>query len=35
MKNLTFDKLVEKIVEREKAFREKDSLPNAETLCLA
>jgi hypothetical protein len=35
MKNLTFDKLVEKIVEREKSFGKKESLPNAETLCLA
>jgi hypothetical protein len=34
MKNLTFDKLVEKIAETEKAFG-KESLPNVETLCLA
>ncbi|XP_059063603.1 uncharacterized protein LOC131856201 [Cryptomeria japonica] len=35
MKDITFDKLVEKIAEREKAFGKKESLPNAETLCLA
>ena len=34
IKAMTFEKLVEKIVEREKAFG-KDSNPNEETLCLA
>ena len=35
MKDITFDKLVEKIAEREKAFGKKESLSNVETLCLA
>jgi hypothetical protein len=35
MKDMTFDKLVEKIAEREKSFGKKESLPNVETLCLA
>jgi hypothetical protein len=32
---MTFDKIVEKIAEREKAFGKKESLPNVETMCLA
>ena len=35
MNDITFDKLVEKIAKREKAFGKKDSLSNVETLCLA
>ena len=35
MKDITFEKLVENIAEREKAFEKKDSLSNIETLCLA
>ena len=35
MKDITFDKLVEKIAEREKTFGKKDSISNVETLCLA
>ena len=34
MKAMTFEKLVEKIAEREKAFGKKESKPNEETLCL-
>lgn len=32
---MNFDNFVEKIVEREKSFGKKESLPNAKTLCLA
>ena len=35
MKVMTFESLVEKIAEREKAFGKKESKPNEETLCLA
>ena len=35
MKATTFEKHVEKIIEREKAFEKKESNPNEETLCLA
>jgi hypothetical protein len=35
MKDMIFDKLIEKIAEREKSFGKKESIPNVETLCLA
>ena len=35
MKSMTFETLVEKIAEREKAFGKKESKPNEKTLCLA
>lgn len=35
MKNMNFDKLVEKNAERENAFGRKENLPNVETMCLS